>query len=498
MKTARSMKVFVLTIGNGINILINFLTLPYLVRSMSYDDYGSYGQALIVISFLQGFFTFNFNQVSNVFFAKGQHDPKHVFSSLMRTTFLMGLIAAVVMLLLLPVIAGSFNNALLEPVLLCSALNLMAQVPIPVLISILIFHDKVRQSAQVLVITNILKVAVMFLVIHFYHSVELLMAGISLVSVIQLLALYFSVPKSIRSLRVYDSSMVRRFFVMATPLTASSFLERSVVYLDGIMISAILTTTDFALYRAGAFEVPFISSLYGSVASIVMPEVARYFAGNRQSEIVALKRSAITGTAFFVYPVLIFLLLFSAPIVSFYLSDKYAASSVVFAIFNLSLLIRINDYQDVIIVSGNSRFIFRSIVLMLILSLVMNFFLIQYFGIEGAALSFILFLFIYAAILTSKTCSVLKCSFSELFDWKALSKIIGLSFACLTPLILFHHFRNNSIWVILAFAPVYLSTVYILGIRFGWIEMELISKVKERFPWLSMFLTKKNNDGLAA
>jgi hypothetical protein len=79
MTTSKSAKVLVLTIGNGINILINFLTLPYLVRSLSFEDYGSYGQVIMIISLLQGIFTFNLNQIATVHFSHGKYSPIEVF-----------------------------------------------------------------------------------------------------------------------------------------------------------------------------------------------------------------------------------------------------------------------------------------------------------------------------------------------------------------------------------------------------------------------------------
>ncbi len=486
------MKVLVLTIGNGINILINFLTLPYLVRSLSYTDYGSYGQALIVISFLQGLFTFNLNQIANIYLARNEYEPRQVFSSLMRTTLTMSAFAMIVMAVATPLIAISFDNTLLTKILLLSLFNLAAQVPVPVLLSVLIFHGKVKSSTSILIATNMLKVSVMFVAIHFYNSIFLLMGGLSIVGLIQVGLLYFAVPANIRTLRLYDKKLTKSFMAMATPLAVSSIVERSVVYIDGIMISSMLTTTNYALYRAGAIEVPFIASLYGSVAAIVMPEVARLFVDRRLPDILQLKRKVIGGTVFFVYPVLVFLLLFSTPVVTFYLSEKYAQSAIVFAIFNLSLFIRINDYQDVIIISGKTRFIFQVIVVMVIVNVLLNYSLIKIFGIEGSALAFILFLFTYAAILTWKTCKLLHCSFTELFNLSLIGRVLILSLSFAMPIWLVHKFLNDNVWFIILSGPVYLFLVYTIGFRFGWIENELISKMSSRIPILSTFIHKKN------
>ncbi|MFN6091175.1 MAG: oligosaccharide flippase family protein, partial [Bacteroidota bacterium] len=390
MQSNRSFKVIVVAIGNGINILINFLTLPYLVRSLSFDDYGTYGQVLMIVTILQGFFTFNLNQIANIYFANDEHNPKVVFSTIAKFSLGMSLVSCIVMFASIPVVGSAFDNDLLFKLLSFSVLNLFAQVIAPILISVLIFFNRVQNTVAILVSTNILKVASMFYSIHFMHSLEALMIGLSIVSLIQLIAFLTQVPKEVLSFSYFDKSLAKNMFVMASPLAISSLIEKSLIYLDGVMVSAMLTTTAYAFYRAGAVEVPFVAGLYGSVTAIVMPEIAKLFSDNNLKEIIRLKRIAISGTIFFVYPVLIFLFFFAEPLVSAYLSKSYSASIVIFMIFNLSLLIRVNDYQDIIIISKNSKFIFRSVLFVSVLNLILNYALITYFGINGAASAFII------------------------------------------------------------------------------------------------------------
>lgn len=209
MQSNRSFKVIVVAIGNGINILINFLTLPYLVRSLSFDDYGTYGQVLMIVTILQGFFTFNLNQIANIYFANEEHDPKVVFSTLARFSLVMSLISCLVMFASIPLVGSAFDNDLLFRLLSFSVLNLFAQVIAPILISVLIFFNKVQNTVAILVSTNILKVASMFYAIHFLHSLEALMVGLSIVSLIQLLAFLTQVPKEMLSFKFFDKALAK-------------------------------------------------------------------------------------------------------------------------------------------------------------------------------------------------------------------------------------------------------------------------------------------------
>lgn len=482
MTTSKSTKVLVLTIGNGINILINFMTLPYLVRSLSFDDYGSYGQVLMIISLLQGIFTFNLNQIATVYFAQAKYTAQEVFSTLMRITFLMSLVGCVIMLICVPFVSASFDNVIISKLLNLSLLNLFGQIPIPILISVLIYFGKIKTTSIILVVTNLLKVSVMFLAIQYYKSVEYLMIGLSVVSLLQALILFFSIPVAIRKIHIFRKSLAKHFFGMATPLAISSLIEKSLVYVDGIMISAMLTTASYAFYRAGAVEVPLIATFYSAVAAIVMPEIAKLFRDNNISEIVRMKRQAIAGTAFFVYPVLIYLLYFATPLISFYLSESYSQSAIIFAIFNLSLLIRINDYQDIIIISGNSKFIFRAVLLSSVINLLLNYFLIQLWGITGSAIAFISSLTLFASLLTWKSTRILKCRFGDLFDVPLILKVALLSLLVVNSIYLLYYFCFKNVWFIIFASPVYALLVFLIGIKFELLPVTL--KLQLQSKWM--------------
>jgi len=485
MQSNRSFKVIVVAIGNGINILINFLTLPYLVRSLSFDDYGTYGQVLMIVTILQGFFTFNLNQIANIYFANEEHNPKVVFSTIAKFSLGMSLLSCLVMFASIPIVGSAFDNELLFKLLSFSVLNLFAQVIAPILISVLIFFNRVQNTVAILVSTNVLKVATMFYAIQYLHSLEAMMIGLSIVSLIQLIAFLTQVPKDVLSFSYFDKSLAKNMFVMASPLAISSLIEKSLVYLDGVMVSAMLTTTAYAFYRAGAVEVPFVAGLYGSVTAIVMPEIAKLYSEKNLNEIIRLKRIAISGTIFFVYPVLIFLFFFAEPLVSTYLSKSYSASILIFMIFNLSLLIRVNDYQDIIIISKNSKFIFKAVFFVAILNLILNYALIKYFGINGAACAFIISLTSFALLLLWKSIKILACSFSDLFDIPLTGKIVSLAVVLSAIIYFVNMILFNSVWFIIISAPFYFLFILLGGFKFNLIPDSLANFLKNKFKVLN-------------
>jgi O-antigen/teichoic acid export membrane protein len=397
----------------------------------------------------------------------------------MTIALLLASVGSLLMILCSGLIAHLFENPNLFKVLMICSLQLIGQILFSVFFSVAVFFHEVRKATIVTVTTNLLRLGTLFFVIHYFPSLQLIFWALNAVALIQALAMYSAVPASVKSGFSFDRHIFKRVTEISGPLMLSGVVDRSVVYVDGIIISAMLTTKDFAIYRAGAFEVPFISSLYGSVAFIVIPEVAKLINKGKFDEIANLKRKAITSTAFIVYPILVFLLFFCKPLLTFYISDKYLGSAAVFAIFSLALLVRVNDYQDILISSGNGKTIFRTTSIMFFVNLTLNLVLIRFMGPVGGALSYIIWLFLYAFVLSLKSASTIHKSVFDFFDLKKLGLILLVSILFSLGVLAVYSVWNN------VFLLMFLGIIYAISVYFTLYKMEVIDKLM-----VNNFLTK--------
>ena len=71
----------ILIVANGINLLINFITLPFLSRALSYEDFGTYNQLVLVGSLIQMLFCLGIPSILNVIATQHKEDEKYIFSS---------------------------------------------------------------------------------------------------------------------------------------------------------------------------------------------------------------------------------------------------------------------------------------------------------------------------------------------------------------------------------------------------------------------------------
>ena len=61
----------------------------------------------------------------------------------------------------------------------------------------------------------------------------------------------------------------------AVPLGAASIVGATTLTIDRLLISWKYTAADFAVYRNGAFELPFFALFAASIFPVLLPEMAR-------------------------------------------------------------------------------------------------------------------------------------------------------------------------------------------------------------------------------
>src|SRR5690606_17259653 len=117
-----------------------------------------------------------------------------------------------------------------------------------------------------------------------------------------------------------------------------------------------------------------------------------------------------------------------------YLGNKYVGSGIIFSIYNIVLLFRINMYSDILTIRKKPDKILIPNLIALVVSLTVTFFLALLFGIKGAAIALILSMLLISAQLIYNSCKEIGISIYQYFDYKKLGKIalISLIFSLIT------------------------------------------------------------------
>ncbi len=472
---SRIKKIGFLSFGQATNVLVNILFMPYMARSLSYEDYGSYGQALLIAGIFSGLFGVGLSQVIYIYLSDSTKSESQTYSSNMLACILSGIAGMCSLAMLSEFFSHVFNNTSLSTYLL----TFSAYIPISILNasihSFFIHQNKVKTSVVLLVFTNFLKILFVVLAIQLFSSVLLALCGILASILIQLILGILLTLKKIRLHTRFE--LLFEQMKSGFPLGLTAFVGMAILYTDGFMVSNMLGTKEYAIYRNGAFEVPFISTLYASIAAIILPEVSLLWRTQKMEEIVVLKRKVIMNTFMIVFPIMIYLIFFNTELIRIYLGDKYLNSAIIFAIFNLSLLIRINDYYDILIASNNTKYILYYNLFTLLLNIILNGIFITLLGSRGAAIATIVSLLIFAILHVKKTIQILGTSIFKLIHIHSVFKIIMVSCIIIIPIrFIFYQYTIPVVYFII-FSLFYFIIVYFMALKLKLFDYLLIEKI---------------------
>jgi O-antigen/teichoic acid export membrane protein len=160
-----------------------------------------------------------------------------------------------------------------------------------------------------------------------------------------------------------------------------------------------------------------------------LPDFVRFYKTNQIKEVLRVWHSATRKVAFLFFPVAAFLLVFATDAVTLIFSPRYLDSTPVFRIFLLLLPLRMTVYGSLLIAAGKSGLIFKGSIAMLLFNAVLMLALVPTMGLNGAALSVVIAVYVWSWWLLHRSVKLIKVRWAEVFPWGELGKIALVSIA---------------------------------------------------------------------
>lgn len=480
----RLKKIVVLLFSQVSIVLISFLFSPFLARSLSVEEFAIYGQISLISSLFTTLFTFGIFSVLLYLFQSNIKNFNNYVTALIVLMLFGGCIAGVLILLL-----SSYANLIFESQNIAYYFKLYSPFFIFAFINnlfstLLIFKEKFNWVASVSIIINILNILLLIISIHFFHSFTYVILVIGIIVPLIQLIINFILCKDQYQLNFNNTLVYLKKTIYVTwPLWVTSILGASYSYGSGIIVNYLFNDGEFAVYRAGAIEIPFLSSIAYAVSTALMVDISKLYSEGNLTEIIRIQKKIIVQIAAITYPIIIFFILNSKAFITSYLSIKYENSYMIFCFYCCILFIRVNDYQLLLTISNNNKFILKSNIIYFIVNImsITGFGLI--FGVNGVAFSTMLSIFILAIILIRKSADILNASVYSIVDIKKILQIIILSFVIgVVTLLLNKYLMINNVFLKLIFSFMFfIGLIYSIQISLGIIEKELIRRLLPKF-----------------
>ncbi len=491
----RAKKVLVFSVAQIITIFINFLVSPYLSRALPKEDYSAYNQVIVVIGLAAVLFAFGIQSVAFLFFSRKDENQQQIISTMQAGVLVLGIVSSVTLFLFSFTASSVFAQAdmglylrLCAPAVLVTFINNYLQ-------GVLVYNGRTKYVAFLSVFNAAFTVTFLYLSLNVWKSVTyaLLFSQVAAPLLSLTLALLAARKLLVSQIRFYPAA-AKKIFKVSFPLYITSLLGSSYIYFSAFFVILILGDIEYANYRNGAVEIPFISTVAFSVSAILLPDLNRYFHDGRLSQAFELKKKIINQCIFLLYPVIVFFIVYYYEFIVSYFSVKYAESALVFAIYSITCFVRINDYQDVLITAGKAPFILKSNIVYFLTNIILVTVLGFFFGIYGVAVAASISVFLLAYILLRKDAEIFGVRISSFFQVKQIAFVFILSLALAVGLkwVLNVFMGTHPLVVFLTAAAVYFPAMYISITRSGLLLPSLVNIVTSKVPMLRPLLTPRN------
>jgi len=487
---SNKVKTAYLVLGQTIITLITFVLAPYLSRKLSLHEYGTFVQVVMIYDFMSVLIALGLTQILYVFFEKYLQDIGSLLVTFIFIQITAACIGSVILYGFSFYAGGLFGEPLLNEYIRLYLPNIFFGNLINLFGLALVYFNRHRPYVATIIISNLLKLIIVLLLDRGgMLSIKNILLAYMTMNFLCLISLFFFIPLHLPRFS-FSFAKAKDIVKRSLPLWVTAILGSSYTYIAGMLISTYLSSSQFAIYRNGSFEIPLLGSLYISVSMVFLPQINRMALQNELDKVVAIKRRIIGNTISLTYPIIFFFLFFHYEFITLYLSDKYAASATIFLIINILLLLRFQDYNDVLIAFNKGFYVMMANIVFFISNATLNIILIHFYGYIGSAIATAGSALILSILLIRKTLKVLHASVIDFFDVKLFVKVIlSVILILLLMKFIFSIWLISKLMLFLVILPLYILIVYTFFLKFKIVSIEYFENYIKAIPIIGRALS---------
>lgn len=463
-----------LTITKLVTTLAGIITTKILSVNLSLSEYGTYSQALVIISVVSSLIFCGLGDAINFYyngsFQNDEEKKRRVVNTIFAIETMLWIVSFLVIVLGQNLIVYFFSNPALLPLLVLVGIK-------PALDNFLYFYQilfvsigKARMIATRNLIVSVGKVIAIFVVVKFFRDLWFILLALIIIDILQLLI--FKVILSGYSIKInpFKSSlgMVPIILSYGLPMALYSITNMLTRDIDKLVIGALADEEVLAVYSNCARILPF-DIFTVSLATILMPFIINLISTGKLDKAVEMFRTYLQAGYYSVWILAGAVLLVTQEIIPFLYSDQYSSGESIFVIYILDSMLRFASMHLILTATGKTKLLMIYSLVSLGINFVLNISMYYLIGMLGPAIATLISTFIYTMLVLRSSAKELSISVSKLFIKK---DILIFAFKLLITAIPMYFAKNilidfglNRFIVMFGTAGVFVILNFILNFR---------------------------------
>lgn len=417
-----SHEVGILSLGRVLAFAVMFLVPLVNVRTMDIEEYGYYRQFWLLIETFLPMLILGFPRSLQYFWSHS--DTNEERSAYLTQSILLPACGAVLGILAYAVLAYTLGEGLgatlraffwrLSIITFCFVTTEFME--------ILFISERrpVAQSVYHLAVAGTLAISVMA-ASAFTHDVNAIVWTITCFALVRFFfGIGYTHSRYRLSLEHVSSRTIRNQLSFAIPLGLAQVALTFVAQTDKFVISRYLGREAFAIYTAGAFQIPFANIVRASIAHVTFPRMVEYQRTGNYGAMVTLSRNAVLKTVVLFFPTFVFLEIMARPFITILFTEAYAGAAPVFMVYLLLFLHSSADSGAIIQAHKRNGFLLKGLLVAFVFNLALSIGLFKVMGRVGVPLATVITMSIYHGINLWYSAKLCEVSFLDLVPVRGL------------------------------------------------------------------------------
>lgn len=378
-----------LTLGKISGDFFNFVLFIVLSRQFGQEGIGQYSFAFGLTSFFSvladfGLYDYSIKEISS---------RKNIFEQSYLGIFSLRLFLAFLLLLLLLLIIP-FLNFSFESKLIIAFIGTfqIIYVLIDGLASIFIAHEQMFEAGLIAASSRIMTSISGILIAIFIGNLAFSLMSFPIISILQIIILIFIVNKKFGRLRITFSLKILRDTLKKTlPYGIADFFTMVFLRIDVVLIGFLVGEIDSGIYNVGYRVIFFLLFIPNFAAVSIFPIISRMYQSSK-TEFQKMYNKSLNMMIVIGLPISAGLWLIAPQFINMFFGNNFAGSVIILKILSTLFLLKcIISIMSFFMMSSNKQNEYAKVrIIATIFSIIANFVLILFYGIEGAAVATLL------------------------------------------------------------------------------------------------------------
>jgi O-antigen/teichoic acid export membrane protein len=431
-------------IGSSATKLILFIYWIIVARVLSQDDIGTFSVALSIATIATVFsdlgFSNAFGRYVPYFLGKKENDKVYW---LLGSGYLIGgtvsLIFAAVLFFSSAFISAVFKNPLLEKPLQFFAFYIVINTFFTLNNMFLQGKKMIKESNIITAIQNVLKLVItLILFLAFERSAFSLAIAFVCSSFIAALLSFWYVRNDLALIKFELGSkktpeklvLLKDVVLFGLTLSIIITLYALIGNTDIILLGYFLPENDVGVYKIVVTLVSILTLFPSAIGSIFFPVISELHGKGKKEEMLKVSKTAVRWLLFLIMPLTLVFLVFPDNALAALFGTAYSRGTIILVIFTFALFIRSLVFVHGYLLAA-VRLIsieFRIALVAALANVVLDWFLIPLYGLEGAAIASTTSLLLIAALLVYYTKKIFGFTFPSDFYKPLIAGLFALAF----------------------------------------------------------------------